>query len=75
MKLLLALLIIVCLVGVCYAEDKDKDKPIVLAKNDLMLLGIGGMGGSVATWFVLLPSSTDKVLMPSALDKVKLPGH
>jgi len=44
--------------------------------NDAFGFGSSSSGGGTpATYFVLLPSSTDKVLLPSSTDKVKLPGH
>jgi hypothetical protein len=37
--------------------------------------GSGAGTGTGTTYYVLLPSSTDRMLLPSSTDKVKLPGH
>jgi hypothetical protein len=75
-RLLIILFISLWLLPIAVFAD-DTDKPIEVAWNFgfNFTFGRSSSGGTPATYFVLLPSSTDKVLLPSSTDKMKLPGH
>lgn len=81
-KYLIAFLILLSVATFAIAEDKhpcETNKCYAafgFGFNDSFGFGSGEGGGSGAeTYYVLLPSSNDKVLLPSSTDKVKLPGH
>ena len=63
--------------GYAFAEDNPPctENVCVAMINFNYEFGRSSSGGTPATYFVLLPSSTDKVLLPSSTDKMKLPGH
>jgi hypothetical protein len=56
--------------GTSWTENTGGDAGV-----DRRFIVTGCQCGTPATYFVLLPSSTDYVLLPSSTDKVKLPGH
>jgi hypothetical protein len=68
---------VLCVVNMSWGDERKDDDPVQVAS--LLMLGVGkatfAKAPGTATWFALLPSSTDIMLMPSSTDKVKLPGH